>query len=126
MKKTIEILKENREILILFVFVLITVGMGVVVGIHHILTTSDDTVKLTQEEFELELIDVDLQKDYKPEHFQRLGYEIIEATNENETYRVYLLTYLVINDRNEIWTYAARVKKTNDGWDVDTERLYYK
>lgn len=126
MKKIAGILKEHWKVLIFSALVLIIVGTGVVVGIRHVLTTSEDTVELTQEEFELELIDIDLQKHYKPEYFQRLSYEIIEVTKENEIYRVYLLTYLVSNDRNEIWTYAARVKKTSDGWDVDTERVYYK
>lgn len=126
MKKIAGILKEHWRVLVLSTLVLIIVGVGAAVGIRHILSTSKDTVELTQEELELELIDVDLQKHYKPEYFQRLSYEIIEVTKENETYKVYLLTYLVSNDRNEIWTYAARVKKTSDGWDVDTERVYYK
>lgn len=125
MKKIIEFLKENWATLLIGVLI---IGFVIYVGVLCIrdMSSEEPTVEFTQEEFELELIDVDLQKHYKPEYFQRLNYEIIEVTKENETYRVYLLTYLVSNDRNEIWTYAARVKKTSDGWDVDTERVYYK
>lgn len=125
MKKIVNFIKENWMLLGLCAIILFLIIAGMVTGIRQILDTSESTVELTQEEFELELIDVDLQKHYKPEYFQRLNYEIIEVTKENETYKVYLLTYLVSNDRNEIWTYAARVKKTSDGWDVDTERVYY-
>ena len=125
MKKIIEFLKENWRTLLIGVII---IGFAIFLTVLCIqdMTSEEPTVELTQEEFELELIDIDLQKHYKPEYFQRLSYEIIEVTKENETYRVYLLTYLVSNDRNEIWTYAARVKKTSDGWDVDTERVYYK
>jgi hypothetical protein len=126
MKKIIEFLKENWANLLIGTII---IGFAIFLGVlcvHDMTSEAEPTVEFTQEEFELELIDVDLQKHYKPEYFQRLNYEIIEVTKENETYKVYLLTYLVSNDRNEIWTYAARVKKTSDGWDVDTERVYYK
>lgn len=125
MKKIVNFIKENWANLLIGVII---IGFAIFLGVLCVqdMTLEEPTIELTQEEFELELIDVDLQKHYKPEYFQRLNYEIIEVTKENETYRVYLLTYLVSNDRNEIWTYAARVKKTDDGWDVDTERVYYK
>lgn len=125
MKKIIEFLKENWGTLLIGAIIIgFTIFLSVICA--RDMSSKEPTVEFTQEEFELELIDVDLQKHYKPEYFQRLNYEIIEVTKENETYKVYLLTYLVSNDRNEIWTYAARVKKTDDGWDVDTERVYYK
>ena len=125
MKKIANFIKENWATLLIGAVI---IGFAIFLTVLCIqdMTSEEPTVELTQEEFELELIDVDLQKHYKPEYFQRLSYEIIEVTKENETYKVYLLTYLVSNDKNEIWTYAARVKKTDDGWDVDTERVWYK
>lgn len=125
MKKIVNFIKEHWADLLIGAIIIGFVIFLTVLCIQD-MTSEEPTIELTQEEFELELIDIDLQKHYKPEYFQRLSYEIIEVTKENETYKVYLLTYLVSNDRNEIWTYAARVKKTDDGWDVDTERVYYK
>ena len=125
MKKIVNFVKEHWADLLTGAIIIGFVIFLTVLCIQD-MTLEEPTIELTQEEFELELIDIDLQKHYKPEYFQRLSYEIIEVTKENETYKVYLLTYLVSNDRNEIWTYAARVKKTDDGWDVDTERVYYK
>ena len=125
MKKIVNFIKEHWADLLIGAIIIGFVIFLTVLCIQD-MTSEEPTVELTQEEFELELIDIDLQKHYKPEYFQRLSYEIIEVTKENETYKVYLLTYLVSNDKNEIWTYAARVKKTDDGWDVDTERVYYK
>ena len=125
MKRIANFIKENWGTLLIGALIIGFVIFLTVICIQD-MTSEEPTVELTQEEFELELIDVDLQKHYKPEYFQRLSYEIIEVTKENETYKVYLLTYLVSNDKNEIWTYAARVKKTDGGWDVDTERVYYK
>ena len=125
MKKIVNFIKEHWADLLIGAIIIGFVIFLTVLCIQD-MTSEEHTIELTQEEFELELIDIDLQKHYKPEYFQRLSYETIEVTKENETYKVYLLTYLVSNDRNEIWTYAARVKKTDDGWDVDTERVYYK
>ena len=125
MKKIVNFIKEHWADLLIGAIIIGFVIFLTVLCIQD-MTSEELTVELTQEDFELELIHIDLQKHYKPQYFQRLSYEIIEVTKENETYKVYLLTYLVSNDRNEIWTYAARVKKTDDGWDVDTERVYYK
>ena len=126
MKKIIEFLKENWATLLIGVLI---IGFVIYVGVLCIrdMSSEEPTVEFTQEEFELELIDVDLQNQHRPEYSRRLSYEAFDVVKDTETYKVYLLTYLVCdNGNNEIWTHVARVKKTDDGWDVDTERVYYK
>jgi hypothetical protein len=126
MKKIIEFLKENWATLLIGVLI---IGFVIYVGVLCIrdMSSEEPTVEFTQEEFELELIDVDLQNQHRPEYSRRLSYEVFDVVKDTETYKVYLLTYLVCdNGNNEIWTHVARVKKTDDGWDVDTERVYYK
>ena len=127
MKKIIEFLKENWCNLLIGG---IMVGFVIFLGIMCVrdMAFKEPTVEFTQEEFELELIDVDLQNQHRTDYSMRLSYEVIGVVKDTESYKVYLLTYLVCNDgNNEIWTHVARVKKTDDGgWDVDTERVYYK
>ena len=126
MKKIIEFLKENWAN---FLIGAVIVGFAIFLGIMCVrdMAFKESTVELTQEEFELELIDVDLQNQHRPEYSRRLSYEVFDVVKDTESYKVYLLTYLVCdNGNNEIWTHVARVKKTDDGWDVDTERVYYK
>lgn len=126
MKKIIEFLKENWGTLLIGVIIIgFTIFLSVITA--RDMSSKEPTVEFTQEEFELELIDVDLQNQHSPEYSQRLSYEVFDVVKDTETYKVYLLTYLVYdNGNNEIWTHVARVKKTDDGWDVDTERVYYK
>ena len=126
MKEVVNFIKKNLAALsIAAVLIIFSIFLGVMC--IRDMTSEEPTIELTQEEFELELIEVDLQKHYQPGYFQRLSYETIDVTKNTENHKVYLLTYLVNNDgRNEIWTYVARVTETDNGWDVDTERVYYK
>jgi hypothetical protein len=128
MKKIVNFIKENWVVLTIAVVIIGLAIVGSAMSIHRVLALSEPTIELTQEEFELELIHIDLQKHYGYEFFQRLGYEVFTITRDNVPTKVYLLTYLAYTDEGEnaIVTYIATVEQEGNTWDVDTEPVYYK
>jgi hypothetical protein len=128
MKKVINFIKENWVVLTIAIVIIGLAIVGSVISIRRTSNTSEPTLEFTQEEFELELIHIDLQKHYGYKYFQRLDYEVLTITQDNMSTKMYLLTYLTCTSegKNEIVTYLARVEQEGDVWDVDTEVVYYK
>lgn len=123
MKKITEFLKSNWTNLLI---VVILIGFVVSLSVLYIrnITSKEPTVTYTQEELDLELIDIDLQSQYEPDFKTLIEYRFI---HKKDDYNIYLVTYLIcIDGENKILNFVAGVKCVDSEWDVSTEPVIYE
>lgn len=118
-----------RRILIVFLLLLCA---GLIVSFIFYLSGCGEVIEKLDPNLYLKLIDEDVTTHYQPKYIKRIDYKVLEANLEDKSV-IYLVSYLMVDTENELNYFVARVKPCDpdfdincDGWDVDTERVYFK